>query len=86
MTKVTIIYAPDIDPGLLHFSRILGSQSARLRKYENPGSPPTEIHEYRNKRSEIEKRIKKEYELGERERKNIKDTGYWYNYICGLER
>jgi len=85
MTKVTIIYAPDIDPDLLHFSRNLGSQSARLRKYENPGSI-TEIHKYSNKRSEIEKRIKKEYELEKGERRKFTDTGYWYDYICGLKR
>ena len=85
MTKLTIIYAPDIDPDLLHFSRDLESQSARLRKYPDPRNC-IEIREYENKKSEIEKRIKEEYELESGERRNLNDKGYWYDYIHRLKR
>lgn len=84
MTKVTIIYAPNIDPGWLHFSRNPESQSARLRKYPDPKTC-TKIPEYENKRSEIEKRIVEERELKSRERRSLEDTKYWYEYINRLK-
>lgn len=84
MTKVTIIYAPGIDPDLLHFSRYANSQSAVLRKYPDPETC-IEIPEYENKRSEIEKRIIEEYELKSGERRTLEDRKYWYEYINRLK-
>ena len=70
-----IVFLPEIDTNnVFHFS--WQNESAVLRKYINPSSPPTEIKKHT--RSEIESLIK---EQSSPPRKPWTDSKYWYS-IC----